>query len=148
MELATLRALIDSDPDLAALDNTPDNAYAIADVLNQPAGVRITSRFVTARAVLAERGAAGAAVLTKLEIIGASVDVVRWAMRFVATLGEGIDMGHPMTRGMFAQLVAQGALSQGEADTLLSMAEAPSSRALDALGEAVTWQHVCDARSV
>lgn len=148
MDLLALRSVIDADPNLSARPNTPDEAFAIAEVLNTPAGTRIASRFVTARAVLAERGAVGAGILTKLEGLAPQVDAVKWAMRFVATDGNGIDIGHPVTRSLFAQLVQTAAITQEEADTILSMAQFSSSRALDVLGEPVTWGQVLDARSL
>jgi hypothetical protein len=147
MNLPALKALINSDSVLSAMPTTPDAAYSIAEALNAPSGTRIASRMVTARLVLAERAAAGAAVLTKLEQIAQQSDAVRWAMRLVSG-GGGIDVGHEVTRSLFAQLVQQSALTQSEADTILSMAQVSSSRAMDALGEPVTWGHVLDARSL
>jgi len=42
--------------------------------------------------------------------------------------------------------VQQSALTQSEADSILSMAIVPSSRAFDALSASVTWSNVMDAR--
>ena len=56
MDLQALRDLIAADPDLGSRANTPDEAFAIAEVLNTPAGTRIASRFVTARAVREHSG--------------------------------------------------------------------------------------------
>ena len=96
---------------------------------------------VTARAVLAAYGATGAAILDKLEAVSASVSAVKWAMKFM--LSDGIDVNHPNTRGLLAQLVVAGAITQADADALTLMALQPSSRAdVLSLGGVVTQSDV------
>lgn len=148
MDLEALRALIDADPELAAAENTPDNASAIAAKLNALTETRVASRFVTARTVLAELGPAGADILDKLEALSSTVSPVKWAMRFVAGEGVGIDVGHPVTIGLFDALAEAHAITHVDAAALKSLAVVPSSRAMNALGEPVTWGQVLDARNL
>jgi hypothetical protein len=105
----------------------PDNPGMLAVMLNAPDYSMVKMRFVTARAVLAEHGAAGAAVLDKLDAAGANDSSVRWAMKFV-TADPGIDIGHATTRTLLNGLVPT-VMSQQEADILLNMAIQPASRA-------------------
>ena len=97
----------------------------------------VKERFVTARAVLAAHGAAGAAVLDKLEAASGGNAAVKWAMRFVTA--DGIDVGHANTRGLLDAMVP-AVLTQAEADMLKDMAIQPASRA-EVLGLGYVFQH-------
>jgi hypothetical protein len=102
------------------LQNRDDGAIAAALSVGR---TKITSRFVTARAVLAECEN-GATILDKLEAASAQISAVKWAMKFLQQEG-GIDVAHPRTLGMIDQLEAGGVLTQTEADELKGMAVQP-----------------------
>lgn len=105
----------------------PDSPGVLAGMMNSLDYTMVKMRFVTARAVLAEHGSAGAVVLDKIEVAGASDSAVKWAMKFV-TSEPGIDVGHPTTRSLLNGMVP-AVLTQAEADMLLNMAVQPASRA-------------------
>jgi hypothetical protein len=134
--MTVLRDELATDPlglGYAALLLPPANPGLVAELLNAPARSGVQSRFLTARTVLAEMGAAGADLLDKLEAAAAYVPAVRWAMLFLKQEGgsatSGIDVGYPGTRSLIDQLAAGGLISTAEADALKALAIQPMSRA-------------------
>jgi hypothetical protein len=109
----------------------------LAEMLNAPVYTMPKARFVNARGVLAQHGAAGAEILDKLEMAAASNSAVKWAMRFMAA--DGIDVGHPTTRTLLDGLVGT-VLTQAECDLLKDMAVQPASRA-EVLGLDYVQEH-------
>lgn len=104
----------------------PDSPGLVVDMLNALTRTAVKSRFVTARGVLAEVDG-GAQILDKLEALAAGVSEVKWAMKFLLT--DGIDVGHPRTRGLLDQLAAAGGLTAADAKALKDLALQPASRA-------------------
>jgi hypothetical protein len=126
--MTTLADEIADDPaGMGYAQHLPDCPGLVVDLLNARTQMAPQSRMVTARGILADV-AGGAAILDKLEAVGAQVPEVRWAMKFMVG-DQGIDIGHPRTRGLVQALGAQGVLTQGEADALLALAVQPCSRA-------------------
>jgi len=115
---------------------------AIADLLNQPAGTRIVSRFETALTLMATMGAISAAtLLDKLESAGVSNSVLRWALLALKS-ERGIDVGNAETRAMLDSLAGSGVISLAEAEAVKALAVTPSSLALSGLGQSVTASDV------
>lgn len=106
---------------------TQDAPGILVDMLNTPVFTMIKSRFVTARGVLAEHGAQGAAILDKLDAASSSNSAIKWAMIF-ASQDSGIDIGHQNTRALLDAIVP-AVLTQAEADLIKNMAIQPASRA-------------------
>jgi len=115
----------------------PGAPGVLADMMNARIYTMVKERFVTARAVLAAHGTAGAAVLDKLEAASSGNAAVKWAMRFVTS--DGIDVGHANTRTLLDALVP-AVLTQVEADLIKNMAVQPASRA-EVLGLGYVFQH-------
>jgi len=115
----------------------PDCPGTLTDMLNAPVYTLPKTRFVNARGVLAQHGAAGAEILDKLEAAAATNSAVKWAMRFMAA--DGIDVGHPTTRTLLDALVGT-VLTQAECDLLKNMAVQPASRA-EVLGLDYVQEH-------
>lgn len=109
-----------------------DSPGALADMLNAPIYSMPRERFVSARGVLAAHGAAGAAILDKIEAASASVSEIKWALSFLKT-DSGIDVGHANTRALLDSLASGGVLTTAEAALIKDMAVQPASRA-DVLG--------------
>lgn len=105
----------------------PDSPGALADMLNATLYTSVKEKFLTARGLLASDGEAGAIILDKLDSAGQINSAVKWAMKFV--ISDGIDVGHPTTRGLLDQLVLGGVLTQQECDILKNKALQPASRA-------------------
>lgn len=84
----------------------------------------LQTRFVTARTVLAECGASGAALLDKLDSAGGTNSAVKWAMVFLRQ-DSGLDVGHPATQYLLSALVP-GTLTQVEAGQLKALAMLPA----------------------
>lgn len=116
----------------------PDAPGVLADMMNARVYTMVKERFVTARAVLAAHGTAGAAILDKLEAASAGNSAVKWAMKFVSQ-DSGIDVGHSNTRTLLDAMVP-AVLTQAEADMLKDMAIQPASRA-EVLGLGYVFQH-------
>ena len=110
----------------------PDSPGVLADMMNAQIYSMPKETRVSARGVLAAYGAAGATILDKLEAVSGSVSSVKWAFNFLKT-DSGIDVGHPVTRGLLDQLAASGVLTTAEAQMVKDMALQPASRA-DILG--------------
>lgn len=106
----------------------PDCPGILADMLNAPVHTMIKPLFVSARGLLAAHGAAGAAILDKLDAASASVSEIKWAMSFLKT-DSGIDVGHTNTQAMLDALAASSVLTSTEAALIKSMAVQPASRA-------------------
>lgn len=104
----------------------------LTEMLNAPAGTMPKTRFVTARAILAELDD-GAAVLDALEAAGPAFSAVRWALDFLRG-PDGIDVGHSRTQQMIDALALHNALTQAQATALKAMANQPASRAEMVLG--------------
>lgn len=115
----------------------PDCPGTLVDMLNAPVYTMPKTRFVNARGVLAQYGAAGAGILDKLEAAAASNSAVKWAMRFMAA--DGIDVGHSTTRTLLDALVGT-VLTQAECDLLKDMAVQSASRA-EVLGFDYVQEH-------
>lgn len=111
---------------LGYASHLPDSPGRVVDLLNAPTRTAIKPRFVTARGVLAEVDG-GAQILDKLEALAGSVSEVKWAMKFLLT--DGIDVGHPRTRGLLDALVVGGAITMADAKALKDLALQPASRA-------------------
>lgn len=111
---------------------------AIADILNAaPGGKVYRSRFITARAMLAELDPVdAAALLDKLEALAGAHSAVKWAMRYITT--DGIDIGHPSTIAMLQFLIGPGGLTQDEVATLTDMAAEDVGRGALLFGAPVT----------
>ena len=116
----------------------PDAPGVLADMMNARIYTMVKERFVTARAVLAAHGTAGAAVLDKLEAASSGNAAVKWAMKFVSQ-DSGIDVGHSNTRTLLDAMVP-AVLTQAEADMLKDMAIQPASRA-EVLGLGYVFAH-------
>lgn len=99
----------------------------IVVLLNTPKFTMAKGRFVTARTVLSEV-AGGAALLDKLQAIGATVSAVKYAMTFL-NQDSGIDIGNFATQAMVDQLVTGAALTAAEGADLKGLATKPASRA-------------------
>lgn len=99
----------------------------LAEMMNAPVYTMVKTKFVTARGVLAAHGAAGAAILDKLEAASSSNAAIKWAMKFVSQ-DSGIDVGHQNTRALLDAIVPD-VLTQAEADLIKDMAIQPASRA-------------------
>ena len=126
--MTTLSTELTTDPlarGYAAL--IPSSPGVLVEMLNELSYTAPQQTYVTARMILAAHGAAGASVLDKLDAAGANVPAVKWAMKFMLT--DGIDVNHPNTRGLLAQLVGGGVLTQADSDSLTTMAVQPASRA-------------------
>lgn len=159
-QLALLRAYIDATPALASQPQTPDGAYAIAEVLNGPGGTAPRERFVSARTVLAEVGPAGAATLDKLQAftdgpkpgnpaVAPIHAAARWTIRYVMS-SDGIDVGHPRTREMLDAMAQAGIVAQSEADSLKALALQPQTVAEGLLAPwvgRVSYQDIEQARA-
>jgi hypothetical protein len=137
--MTTLKSELISDPlnrgYAPFLSNSPG---VLADMMNAREFSMVKEKFVTARGVLAAHGAAGAAILDKLEAVAGSNSTVKWAMKFVSQ-DSGIDVGHPNTRGLLDAMVP-AVLTQAEADLIKDMAIQPASRA-EVLGLPVVFPH-------
>lgn len=116
----------------------PDAPGKIVELINARTFTMEKTRMVSARTVLAEVEG-GAAILDKLEAAAGAVTEVKWAMRFM-TGEEGIDIGHPRTRGLLDQLALGEVMTQDDADALKAMAIQPASRA-----EVLGFQRVTEA---
>lgn len=128
MNIETLRDELQADPlALGYAPYIPDAPGMLVELLHARNFSAPKTRMVSARTVLAEVQG-GELILDKLEALGESIPAVKWAMRFMVG-EEGIDIGHPVTRGLLDQLAAGGALEQSEADALKAMANQPASRA-------------------
>ena len=128
MNLAALHTELTTDPlALGYAKFLPGDPVHAAALLNDPRFTKIKTRFVTARTVLAEV-AGGAALLDKLQSIGATQSAVKYAMTFLNQEG-GIDIGNAATQGMVDQLVAGAALTAAEGTALKNLALQPASRA-------------------
>ena len=110
----------------------PDAPGILADMMNAQIYSMPKEKFVSARGVLAAHGAAGAAILDKLESASTSVSEIKWALSFLKT-EAGIDVGHPNSRSLLDQLATNGVLTTTEAGLIKDMALQPASRA-DILG--------------
>lgn len=95
----------------------------------------VQPRFVTARTVLAECGANGAALLDKLDAAGSTNSAVKWAMVFLRQ-DSGLDVGHPATQYLLQTLVPD-VLTQAEADQLKALAILPAPLTAQDVGEAL-----------
>jgi hypothetical protein len=149
MNYALLLAEVTQDPlALGYMDLLPDSPGGVVQLLNRVDQTMTKPRFITARTALAELGVPGAVIMEKLEAFAAQpafADLqveglriaTRWAMRFVMSDGEGLDVGHPNTRLMLQTLAVVGAISEDEASALQSLATQPASRAEVVLGKGV-----------
>lgn len=140
---ATLKAELDNDPagkGYAAL--LPDSPQVVVDLLNARSETMVKTRMITGRAILAECGVHGPAILDKLEAAAASNSAVKWAVTFLKQ-DAGIDIGHPATRAMIDQMTG-AVFTAAEAAALKALASQPASRAeVIGLG-VVTYKDVCD----
>lgn len=119
----TLREEILARTDCAAAVEARD-LDAIAAIVS--AGrMSMQPRFITARTILAECGAAGPAILDALEAAATVSSAVKWAVKFLGD-DSGIDVGNPATQYMVDQLAAGGALTVAQAGILNSMAMQPA----------------------
>ena len=129
MDYVALKNEIDNDPSgqgyAAFIPNAPGH---VLNKLNDRNTTMVRSRMVTARAIIAENGMAGAVILDKLEAAGAGNPAVKWAVKFLQQ-DAGVDVGHPTTQGMIDQLVAGSVLTNEEGQALKNMALQPASRA-------------------
>jgi hypothetical protein len=141
-ELLSSPRAVDYAPYVVTNDAPKQNAYAkdkaLADILNTPSGTRLIERYLNAVLLMGELGATtGAAILDKLEIAAASNPVLKWT--FVALNSEkGLDFGHPETQAYIDELATATILTAQEASALKALGSAPSSRAFDLIGRAVT----------
>lgn len=123
----TLRDDILANPDCAAAVAARD-LDAIAAIMS--AGrVAVQPRFITARTILAECGAAGAGILDALTAASSVSSAVKWALTFLSQ-DSGLDVGNAVTQGMIDQLAGIGALTADQATALkdLALQSAPVSR--------------------
>lgn len=141
MIYAALREEIEAGP--LAVECAGKSDAEIADILNDRRFTGVTSRFVTARTILAEVSG-GSAILDKLEAAAPAVPDLKWAMIFLAGEG-GIDIGHAGTRANLEALAAVGVITDGEAQALLQMAYTAMSRAELAGIGTITHQDVAQA---
>lgn len=111
---------------LGYASHLPESPGLVVDLLNAPTRTAVKPRFVTARGVLADVDG-GAQILDKLDALTGAVSEVKWAMKFLLT--DGIDVGHPRTRGLLDQLEAGGAITSADAKALKDLALQPASRA-------------------
>lgn len=119
----TLRDEILSRPDCADAVAARD-LDAIAAIVS--AGrVAIQSRFVTARTILSECGAAGPGILDALTAASAVSSAVKWALTFLSQ-DSGLDVGNAVTQGMIDQLAGIGALTADQAAALKNLALQPA----------------------
>lgn len=101
-------------------------AEEILESLTNVTRTRVTSRMVSARAILSDCPN-GAALLDKLDALGAQISAVKWAMFFIKQ-EAGLDAGHPATLAMLTQLQQAGALTEGEVASLKALSVKPCSR--------------------
>lgn len=130
------------------------NDAAIAAAMSMPSALTAPfTRWVNARTVLAELGAAGAVTLAKIEgFVGTELPpgtpvealglqvAARYAMRFVES-AEGIDLGHPSSRTMLDGL-APAVLTADEVAALKGLAERQITIAEAAIGRQVSVDDV------
>lgn len=122
--------------------NAAPRDQIIADALNLESGVRITEKFVNIPELMAQLGAMTAAsILEKIEAASLSNIALKWAMISVKS-DRGIDVGNTETRSMLDQLVLDSVLTQAEADSIKALAEQPSSRSYESVGQPVTSRDV------
>jgi len=112
----------------------------VVNLINAPTASMVRERYVTVRTMLAELGVAGAVIAEKLSGFAALAPLAdpnaeglriatKWAMRFIDSDGQGLDVGHPNTQGMVDALAAGGVLTTAEANSLKALALQPASRA-------------------
>lgn len=137
MNHRALRAELDADPlSRGYAGMSPAQA---ATSLNTADRTIFRTRFVTARAMLAELGPdLAATIIGKLEAAGAGSLSLRLALEAVRTYGDGggLDVGHPYTRAMLDHLASAGGgniLTADEAAAVKAMASVTLARA-DELG--------------
>lgn len=141
MNYTALKSEVTFDPTgrgyLAHLANAPG---MVVQLLNEPVDEMNKPRFITVRTMLAELGVAGAVIAEKLSQFAASAPsaipeveglrlATKWAMRFIDSDGEGLDIGHANTHTMIDGMAAIAVLTNGEAENLKSLAWQPASRA-------------------
>jgi hypothetical protein len=123
--------------------NAPQqNAYlkdkAIADALNAESGTRLVDDYVDAIDLMSRLGALTAAtILEKLENASVSNPVLKWALLAVKS-DTGINIGDPETQTILDSLVVNGVLTIDESTAIKQLAERPSSRAYESIGQLAT----------
>lgn len=131
------------------------NHAGLHERINRPEASRMLprTRFITGRGVLAELGAVGALILEKLSVFGSIPQqgeaenlrlALKWAMKFAEQEGEGLDIGHPTTRGLLQICATTGVLTQGEATSLMSLAVFPTSRAFELFGRDIQLNEISE----
>lgn len=129
MDLLALKTELTTDPlNMGYGTYMPDPLGEVERLINAKTFSTVQSRYVTARTVLAECGAAGPAILDALDAASASVSAVKWAMKFLIQ-ESGLDVGHSATQAMLDQLQTAGVLTADQATALKDLAHRPASRA-------------------
>lgn len=133
MDLLALKTELTTDPaGIGYAAFLPDPLGEVERLLNERTLSASRPRFITARTILAECGAAGPGILDALEAAAAGNSAVKWAVKFLSQ-DSGIDVGHPNTQAMIDSLATGGALTTDQATALKNLAHQPVSRA-DVLG--------------
>lgn len=160
-----LREELTTDPEAlgyAALITAGRHAQ-VAALINRVDPQRVTNvpgTFATVRTLIARIGPAGAVIVKKLRGFAAAdapSDPAAYALQatvqeilpFISqgdpARGDGVDLGDPASRGLFGALVGERVITQEEADAVLAIGTASSSRAFELFGRDVSLNEVSEA---
>lgn len=146
MTTALLASELHTDPvGIGYAVNIPDKPGWLVNQINAPTRSMIREKYITVRSLMAYLGLTGALIAEKLESFSNQAPLgdpqleglriaTKWAMRFINSDGQGLDIGNATTQGMIDGLVAATVLTAAEGDALKAIAVQPASRAEELFG--------------
>lgn len=147
VNIQALQEELQTDPlNLGYAQYIPHSPGWVAALINAPNLLLVKEKYVTVRTLLAELGVLGAVIAEKLSTFGNSSTVyeieeiqglkiaTKWAMKFIDSDGQGLDLGHPNTQNMIDGLVGASVLTNTEGAALKALAMQPASRAEQLFG--------------
>jgi len=160
VNIQELRDEILNDPlNLGYAQYLPSSPGWVVSLLNAPNLLLVKEKYVTVRTLLAQLGVLGAIIAEKLSQFGNDDTVyeeqevqglklaTKWAMKFIDSDGQGLDLGHVNTQTMIDGLLDISVLTSTEAAALKNLAMQSSSRAEQLFGvnTQVTLAQVAEA---